>query len=213
MTFETQYRTLEGLVDGAAKIEERKERVAKGVDIVKVIDSLLYDPKKSRLESAPFRADRTEGEIDRLAELKLRIGREIFAVKGKGPASSLFGIDPTFPSSRSFEVTDAYLDSIKQAAQDAQNAALGDSNDREIELLRDALELALGALDMELPEGIDPDDEDDDEDDDEGTLCKECGEEPAYEGDYGMCSSCLHDAYRSGWVPGTNDSTTDPNHA
>ena len=34
-------------------------------------------------------------------------------------------------------------------------------------------------------------------------LCKECGEAPAEE--WGMCGSCIHDAERSGWVPGGGD--------
>jgi hypothetical protein len=49
---------------------------------------------------------------------------------------------------------------VLEAAQEAQDAALGDSNDTEIELLRDALEMALDALHLELPEPRDPDDED-----------------------------------------------------
>jgi hypothetical protein len=49
---------------------------------------------------------------------------------------------------------------VLEAAQEAQDAALGDSNDTEIELLRDALEMALSALHLELPEPRDPDDED-----------------------------------------------------
>ena len=37
------------------------------------------------------------------------------------------------------------------AAQEAQDAAYGDSNDDEIELLRNALEFALAALGLSLP--------------------------------------------------------------
>jgi hypothetical protein len=48
---------------------------------------------------------------------------------------------------------------VLEAAQEAQDAALGDSNDTEIELLRDALEMALSALHLELPEPRDPDEE------------------------------------------------------
>jgi hypothetical protein len=48
---------------------------------------------------------------------------------------------------------------VLEAAQEAQDAAYGDSNDTEIELLRDALEMALGALHLELPEPRDPDDD------------------------------------------------------
>jgi hypothetical protein len=42
---------------------------------------------------------------------------------------------------------------VLAAAQAAQDAAYGDSNDEEIELLRDALEEALSALGLALPEG------------------------------------------------------------
>ena len=51
-----------------------------------------------------------------------------------------------------------YTDLLR-AAQEAQDAAYGDSNDTEIELLRDALEYALNTLGLEMPEGHDPDDE------------------------------------------------------
>lgn len=51
------------------------------------------------------------------------------------------------------------LDRIKAAAQRAQDASLRDSNDEEIELLREALDEALAALGLELPE---PRDEDED---------------------------------------------------
>jgi len=34
-------------------------------------------------------------------------------------------------------------------------------------------------------------------------LCKECLMSPAEE--HGMCGPCLHDAYRSGWQPGSTD--------
>ncbi len=46
---------------------------------------------------------------------------------------------------------------VLEAAQEAQDAAYGDSNDTEIELLRDAMEIALEALGLEIPEGRDPD--------------------------------------------------------
>lgn len=55
------------------------------------------------------------------------------------------------------------LAGVISAAQEAQDAAYGDSNDSEIGLLRDALEAALGALGLDLPEGKDPDEEDDEE--------------------------------------------------
>ena len=48
---------------------------------------------------------------------------------------------------------------VLAAAQEAQDAAYGDSNDSEIELLRDALEMALSTLGLEMPEGHDPDEE------------------------------------------------------
>jgi len=49
---------------------------------------------------------------------------------------------------------------LLETVQAAQDAAYGDSNDHEIELLRDAMEMALSALGLEIPEGRDPDDED-----------------------------------------------------
>lgn len=48
---------------------------------------------------------------------------------------------------------------LMSAAQEAQDAAYGDSNDSEIDLLRDALEQALALLGERLPEGNDPDDD------------------------------------------------------
>ena len=39
-----------------------------------------------------------------------------------------------------------------------------------------------------------------DEEDELEDPCSECGNEEAEE--HGMCASCLHDAYRSGWQPG-----------
>ena len=44
------------------------------------------------------------------------------------------------------------LEGVRKAAQDAANAAYGDSNDREIELLQDALSLALSALGLGYPD-------------------------------------------------------------
>jgi len=52
------------------------------------------------------------------------------------------------------------LDGVQKAAQEAQNTAHGDSNDAEIDTLRDALEMALAALSLQLPEGFDPTDDD-----------------------------------------------------
>lgn len=48
---------------------------------------------------------------------------------------------------------------VMEAAQAAQDAAYGDSNDEEIDLLRGALEEALGALGLRLPEGREPEEE------------------------------------------------------
>lgn len=47
--------------------------------------------------------------------------------------------------------------------------------------------------------------DDEDEDDEpmylgEGDPCNQCGVEEA--DDWGMCGGCLHDALRSGWIPG-----------
>ena len=36
-----------------------------------------------------------------------------------------------------------------------------------------------------------------------GPMCSQCHHQPAE--DHGMCGGCLHDAYRSGWVPGEDD--------
>lgn len=47
-------------------------------------------------------------------------------------------------------------DEIMEAAQEAADAAYGDSNDAEIDALRVALELALDALGLTMPEGHDP---------------------------------------------------------
>lgn len=45
-------------------------------------------------------------------------------------------------------------------AQEAQDAALGDSNGAEIDALRDALEYALDLLGLGLPEGREEEDDD-----------------------------------------------------
>lgn len=55
------------------------------------------------------------------------------------------------------------LAGVITAAQEAQDLSLGDSNDDEIDGLRTALEEALGVLGLELPDPIDPDEEDDEE--------------------------------------------------
>lgn len=49
-------------------------------------------------------------------------------------------------------VTEDPLAGVRAAAQAAQNASRGDSNDEEIDLLREALEEALRALGLELPD-------------------------------------------------------------
>lgn len=46
---------------------------------------------------------------------------------------------------------------LLEDAQAAQDAAYGDSNDDEIDLLRGALETALSLLGLSLPDGVDPD--------------------------------------------------------
>jgi len=48
---------------------------------------------------------------------------------------------------------------LLESAQEAQDAAYGDSNDDEIDWLRGALEMALNALGLEMPEGHEPDDD------------------------------------------------------
>lgn len=45
---------------------------------------------------------------------------------------------------------------LMEKVQAAQDAAYGDSNDTEIDLLREALEQALGMLGLELPDGREP---------------------------------------------------------
>lgn len=77
------------------------------------------------------------------------------------------------------------VDKVLAAAQAAQDQAALDSNDDEIDRLREALEEALRALGLSLPEGRE--------------ACEQCGEAPAEE--FGMCASCIHDAKRSGWNP------------
>lgn len=63
-----------------------------------------------------------------------------------GPAAELFG--PSTPDA---------LAAVREAAQKAADAAAGDSNDEEIDLLRDALEQALALLGLGLPESRDDD--------------------------------------------------------
>lgn len=53
-------------------------------------------------------------------------------------------------------VHDGKIDEVLAAAQAAQDASLADSNDDEIDLLRTALDVALGALGLDLPEGREP---------------------------------------------------------
>lgn len=52
---------------------------------------------------------------------------------------------------------------------------------------------------------LEDDDEFDDEDPEPVNECRECGEDTGNDDphtDWGFCSSCLHDALRSGWTPG-----------
>lgn len=55
--------------------------------------------------------------------------------------------------------TPSELSEIHEAAQDAADAAYGDSNDEEIDAYRHALGLALNALGLEMPEPRDPDED------------------------------------------------------
>lgn len=65
---------------------------------------------------------------------------------------------------RGFMVVDPKVTvGVLRAAQEAADMAYGDSNDDEIDGLRTALEEALLALGLEMPDGVDPDDEIDDE--------------------------------------------------
>lgn len=43
------------------------------------------------------------------------------------------------------------------------------------------------------------------EDDEPASECSECDTPGAKVVEHGMCESCLHDAYRSGWQPGSED--------
>jgi hypothetical protein len=52
---------------------------------------------------------------------------------------------------RTVEVTSDQAEALMATVQDAQDAALGDSNDEEIDLLRDALDHALSLLGLTLP--------------------------------------------------------------
>lgn len=55
--------------------------------------------------------------------------------------------------------TEADIDMLMADVQAAQDAAFGDSNDEEIDLLRGALEGALALLGLPLPDSRDPDDD------------------------------------------------------
>lgn len=54
---------------------------------------------------------------------------------------------------RSVPITAEQNAEMMKLAQEAQDAAFADSNDGEIEALREALEYALGLLGLALPEG------------------------------------------------------------
>jgi hypothetical protein len=75
--------------------------------------------------------------------------------------------------------------------QDVADAAEGDSNDKEIELLQDALDGALSLLGVKMPEARDRCD-----------VCDEPYDKDDPHAGYDMCASCLHNARRSGWSPG-----------
>lgn len=60
---------------------------------------------------------------------------------------------------RAVPITGEQTVELMRLSQEAQDAAYGDSNDAEIEALRDALEYALGLLGCALPEGREPDDD------------------------------------------------------
>lgn len=63
------------------------------------------------------------------------------------------------PMLRAVPITAEQTTEMMSLAQAAQDAGLGDSNDGEIDALRDALEYALGLLGLALPEGQEPDDD------------------------------------------------------
>lgn len=88
-------------------------------------------------------------------------------------------------NARTVTITEAQERDLLGAAQDAEDASLADSNDGEIEALREAYEAAFSVLGIKIPEGREP--------------CEQCDEAPAVE--FGMCDSCIHDARRSGWNP------------
>jgi hypothetical protein len=54
---------------------------------------------------------------------------------------------------------------LLKEAQEAADAAYGDSNDTEIDLLRGVAEFAMSLLGLKFPEGRDPDEEEDEEED------------------------------------------------
>lgn len=75
--------------------------------------------------------------------------------------------------------------------QGVADAAEGDSNDNEIELLQGALDSALSLLGVKMPEARDRCD-----------VCDEPYDKDDPHAGYDMCASCLHNARRSGWNPG-----------
>ena len=58
---------------------------------------------------------------------------------------------------RAVPITPEETVEVMRLAQEAQDAAHGDSNDAEIDALRDALEYALNLLGLALPDGNEPD--------------------------------------------------------
>lgn len=75
---------------------------------------------------------------------------------------------------------------LRDALIAVEVAARGDSNDEEIEALREALDVALDMLGVDRPE-----------------ICDNCDDGNEVD-EHDLCASCLHDAYRSGWEPGVS---------
>lgn len=59
---------------------------------------------------------------------------------------------------RAVPISPEQTSNVMRLAQEAQDAAFGDSNDSEIDALRAALEYALELLGLWLPEGQEPND-------------------------------------------------------
>ena len=98
-------------------------------------------------------------------------------VKGRTTASMDKTMDTLWDMTgcRTVTITAEEGASVLQAAQEAQDAACGDSNDEEIDLLRGALEQALGLLELKLPEGRDPFDELPEHRFNPAPFCAKCG--------------------------------------